>query len=147
MPPPAQHSSPRAPQAAHIPAVQRAPDAVQVIGPPPPMPPSGAAPPQQAWLTAPHAVPDAVWHDPLLQVPLVPLPVQAAPLAVHMPPTQQPPLWQLFAAQQAWPAAPQLVPTGVVGRVTPLPPPQPAAPNRNAAATAPANAAHSRPPL
>jgi hypothetical protein len=90
-PPPAQHSSPRAPHALHIPAVHRAPDAVQVIGPPP-MPPSGAAPPQQAWLTAPQAVPLAVWHDPLLHVPLVPLPVQAAPLAVHIPPTQQPPL-------------------------------------------------------
>jgi hypothetical protein len=146
-PPPAQHSSPRLPHAAHVPAVHRAPDAVQVIGAPPPMPPSGAAPPQQGWLTAPQVAPLAVLHDPLLHVPVVPLPVQVAPLAMHMPPTQQPPLLQLFAAQQACPAAPQLVPTGVVGSPVPLPPLQPAAPNRNTAAAAAARAAKTRPPV
>jgi hypothetical protein len=43
--------------------------------------------------------------------------VQADPLATHLPARQHPPPWQLFAAQQAFPAVPQLVtpvpPTGV----------------------------------
>lgn len=34
--------------------------------------------------------------------------MQADPLATHIPPMQQPPDWQLLAAQQAWPAVPQL---------------------------------------
>jgi hypothetical protein len=40
-------------------------------------------------------------QEPFEQVPLVPAPVQAEPLATHIPPMQQPPDWQLFAAQQA----------------------------------------------
>jgi hypothetical protein len=51
-------------------------------------------------------------HDPFEQVPLVPSPMQVDPLPRHIPATQQPPDWQLFAAQQACPAAPQLCPPG-----------------------------------
>jgi len=54
-------------------------------------------------------MPPLVWHDPFEQVPLVPAPVQVDPLPIHLPATQHPPPWQLFAAQQALPAVPQLV--------------------------------------
>jgi proline- and glutamine-rich splicing factor len=90
-PPPAQQAMPRLPQATQLPPVQRAPDPVQVIGPPPPPPASTTTPPQQVWPTAPHVVPPAVWQDPFEQVPAVPAPVQADPLATHIPTTQQPP--------------------------------------------------------
>jgi hypothetical protein len=63
------------PQATQVPPVQRAPLAVQNVAPPP-FPPS-TAPPQQAWPTAPHGVPAGPVHEPLLQVPLTPAPVQA----------------------------------------------------------------------
>ena len=91
--PPEQQACPLAPQATHMPVVQRALEAVQVVGAPPPpdrppapAPPSPPAPagatvPQQIWPTAPHVVPVPSWHDPLLQVPVVPLPVHADPLA------------------------------------------------------------------
>jgi hypothetical protein len=73
---------------------QRAPEAVQV----PPSPASLA--PQHAWPTAPQAtVP--FWHDPFVQVPAVPPPMQVIPAATHFPPAQQPPPSQVFAAQQA----------------------------------------------
>jgi hypothetical protein len=104
-PPPAQQVSPRLPQLTQLPPEQRAPEAVQVIGPPPPKPPPAppapVPPPQQVWPTAPHVAPAVVLHEPLEQVPLVPEPMQVDPLATHVPPMQQPPDWQLLAAQQA----------------------------------------------
>jgi hypothetical protein len=130
-PPPPQHSAPRLPHATHIAPAQRAPDPVQVMTPPPippPLPPAPPAPPpstageppQQVWPTAPHTAPLAVMHDPFEQVPAVPAPMHADPLATHMPPTQQPPDWQVFAAQHARPGAPQLG--------APMPPPVPGPP-------------------
>ena len=57
-------------------------------------------------------MPAASWHEPLLQVPVTPLPppVQLAPLAWHMFPTQQPPALHEFAAQQRCPSPPQVAP-------------------------------------
>jgi hypothetical protein len=130
VPPPVQHSAPRLPHATHMPPAQRAPAAVQVgtppapRPPPPPPPPStGAAPPQQVCPTAPQAAPAAVLHDPLEQVPAVPSPMHAEPLPMHVPPTQQPPDWQLFVAQHARPGAPQLL-----FAPPPRPPPAPVTP-------------------
>jgi hypothetical protein len=76
------------PQALHVPLLQRVPLAVQYcwLGPPPgpPIPPSAppapaslGAVPQQAWSTAPQGVPLAVVHEPAVQVPETPVPVQA----------------------------------------------------------------------
>src|SRR5262245_11731024 len=94
-----------------VPPEQRAPDAVQVMKPkpPPPPPPSTAAPPQQVSPTAPQAAPLAFLHDPFEQVPVVPSPMQVEPLAMHIPATQQPPDWQVLAAQHPRPGAPQLL--------------------------------------
>ena len=73
-----------------MPPVQRVPAAVHVVGMPPPRPaapdspppPAGVKLPQQISLTAPHLVPLPSAQDPLLQVPVVPLPpMQAEPLA------------------------------------------------------------------
>jgi hypothetical protein len=81
--------------------VQRAPEAVQVVPP---------LAPQQIWPIAPHAVPAAFWHEPLVHMPVVlPLP-QLAPDAMQFPATQQPPPLQVFDAQQAWPAPPHAAP-------------------------------------
>lgn len=109
-PPPAQQVSPRLPQLTQLPPEQRAPEAVQVIAPPPNPPPAPPAPepPQQVCPTAPQVTPVLVLHDPFEQVPLVPEPMHVEPLPMHVPPMQQPPDWQLFAAQQACPAVPQL---------------------------------------
>jgi hypothetical protein len=53
-----------------------------------------------------------------MQVPAVPPPMHSDPLAVHIPPVQQPPDAQVFAAQHICPAAPQapfpFPPPGVV---------------------------------
>jgi hypothetical protein len=94
-PPPAvQHGWPAEPHASQVPIAQRAPGAVQV----PPTPASLV--PQHACVAAPQsAVP--FWHEPLMHMPEVPPPVQVAPPAMHMLPTQQPPLLQVLAAQQA----------------------------------------------
>ena len=94
-PPPAvQHGWPVEPHASQVPIAQRAPGAVQV----PPTPASLV--PQHACVAAPQsAVP--FWHEPLMHMPEVPPPVQVAPPAMHMLPTQQPPLLQVLAAQQA----------------------------------------------
>jgi hypothetical protein len=62
---PPQQAWPLAPQASQVAPLQRAPGPVQV----PPAPPS--VPPQQAWLTAPHV---PFWQEPLMHIPLVPLP-------------------------------------------------------------------------
>jgi hypothetical protein len=71
-------------------------------------------------------------HDPFEQVPLVPAPMQVIPLPTHVPETQQPPDWQLFAAQQACPAAPQLCPPGPTVVDDELPPQDaPSAENSN----------------
>jgi hypothetical protein len=43
-----------------------------------------------------------------VQVPAVPPPMHSDPLAMHMFATQQPPLLQVLAAQQTWPAPPQV---------------------------------------
>jgi hypothetical protein len=82
-----------------MPEVQRLPDAVHVVGVPPPParpptpparpaapvsppPPAGVKLPQQISPTAPHFVPLPSSQEPLLQVPVVPLPpMQAEPLA------------------------------------------------------------------
>jgi|SRR5665213_2284793 len=119
--PPPQQAAARLPHAVHVPPEQRVPEAVQVIGPPPP--PSEVEPPQHTWLTFPQAVPVAVWQDPAVHIPLVPAPVQAPPLAVHIPASQQPPPLQALAAQQIWPEPPQatVVPPGPTLVV--LPPP------------------------
>jgi hypothetical protein len=67
----------------------------------------------------------------LVHIPVVPPPVQVAPLATHIPPVQQPPLSQVLAGQQAWPVPPQLAPVAppalavVVPPVPPLRPPVP----------------------
>jgi hypothetical protein len=104
-PPPWQQAAPLVPHAVHIeaaappsapppaaPCVQRAPEAVQVVPP---------LAPQQIWPIAPHAVPAAFWHEPLVQVPVVlPLP-QVVPAPTHIPATQQPPPLQVLEAQQA----------------------------------------------
>jgi len=83
-----------------MPIVQRAPEAVQVVGPPPPPParppappappplwpaaPEEATVPQQISPIEPHLVPAPSWQDPLLQVPVVPFPpMHAEPLAWH----------------------------------------------------------------
>lgn len=109
-PPPAQQASPRLPQLVQLPPEQSAPEAVHVMEPPPPKPPPAplAPPPQHVCPTAPQATPAVFRHDPFEQVPLVPALMQVDPLPTHIPATQQPPDWQLFAAQQACPAAPQL---------------------------------------
>ena len=66
--------------------------------------------PQRIRPIAPHAVPAAFWHEPLVQVPVVlPLP-QVVPAPTHIPPTQQPPPLQVLEAQQAWPAPPHAGP-------------------------------------
>jgi hypothetical protein len=91
---PEQHAWPLAPHATHMLIMQRALEAVHVVGPPPPPDrppapapppppaPAGATVPQQICPTAPHVVPVPSWHDPLLQVPVVPLPpMHADPLA------------------------------------------------------------------
>jgi len=121
--PPLQQSCPLAPQAAHMPIEHRAPDAVHVVGPPPPppaRPPAPPAPPlwpaapdegtvpQQISPIEPHFVPAPSWHEPLVQVPVVPFPpMQADPLAWHRFWTQQPPASQVFAAQHVSPSPPQ----------------------------------------
>jgi hypothetical protein len=43
-----------------------------------------------------------------MHIPAVPPPMQVAPAAMHMLPTQQPPPLQVLIAQQAWPGAPQV---------------------------------------
>jgi hypothetical protein len=109
-PPPVQHSPPGPPHAEHVAPEQRAPEAVHVALKLP-APPSAA--PQHCWPTPPQtSVP--FWHEPPLQVPASPAPMQAEPEAVHMPRMQQPPELQAFAPQQTWPAAPHGVPLGVV---------------------------------
>jgi hypothetical protein len=92
-PPPVQQASPALPHVSQVPMLQRAPDAVQV----PPMPASLV--PQQGCVAAPQRV-VPFWHEPLMHMPEVPLPVQVAPPAMQFPPTQQPPLLHVFAAQQ-----------------------------------------------
>jgi hypothetical protein len=78
-----QQASPALPQAVHIPLLQRVPPAVQDCwlkpppGPPPSAPASLGSGPQQTWFSAPHGAPLAVVHDPALQVPDTPVPVQA----------------------------------------------------------------------
>jgi protein TonB len=89
-----QQASPLAPHATHMPIVQRVLDAVQVVGPPPPPPDRPPAPPpapveatmpQQISPTAPQVVPVPSWHEPLVQVPAMPVEplvaMQADPLA------------------------------------------------------------------
>jgi len=88
---PLQHGWPVLPHATHIMAEHCAPAPVHVM--PVPVP-------QQAWPTAPHAMPP-IWHEPFVHMPEVPLPAQVAPAAMQSPPTQQPPLLHVFAAQQA----------------------------------------------
>jgi hypothetical protein len=90
---PEQQACPLAPHATHEPPVHRVLEAVHVVGapappdrPPAPAPPSPPAPvvasvPQQICPTAPHIVPVPSWHDPLLQVPVVPFPGQVVPVA------------------------------------------------------------------
>jgi hypothetical protein len=142
----AQHCMPLAPQAVHIaapppmPAVQRAPGAVQV--PMPPIPP----PPQHAWPTAPQGAPASPTQEPFMHMPAVP--AQFAPLARHVAPEQQPPLLQELPAQQAWPVPPQFAaappappaPAPPVLPAAPVvpPPPRPAAPVVPAAPVEPA---------
>jgi hypothetical protein len=93
--PPPQHAWPVPPQATHIMLEHVAPGPVQVM--PPPVP-------QQLWVSAPQ-----VPHEPFMHMPDVPPPVQVDPAAMQVPPTQQPPLLQVFAAQQSWPGPPQAV--------------------------------------
>jgi len=127
-----QQACPLPPHAAHIPPLQRLDDAVHVIvapapgnpvPPPAPLPPPAPVAPQQIWPTAPHAVPVPSWHEPLLQVPVTPVPppVHVEPLAWHMLPTQQPPSLQLFAAQQRWPSPPQVAPVAPPALAPPVP--------------------------
>ena len=102
-----------------MPIEQRSSGAVQT----PPTPASFS--PQQAWVAAPHGV-LPLWQEPPVHVPLVLLPVQVIPEARHCPPIQQPPLLQLFAAQQAWPLPPQVVAAPPAPPFEPAPPPAPA---------------------
>ena len=128
-----QHACPLVPHASHIPFVQRAPEAVHVMienppppGPPPaPLPPPAPVEPQQIWPTAPQVVPVPSWQEPLLHVPVVPFPpVQAAPLAWHIPVTQHPPPLQVLAAQQLCPSPPQAG-AAVPPEPAPVAPPEP----------------------
>jgi hypothetical protein len=133
---PPQHAPPEVPQATHVdgapiaPARQTAPGAVQEVLPPPPAPP-----PQQGSPTAPHrTVPPSVpsrWHDPLEHVPAVPPPMHSDPLAVQVPPVQQPPALQVLAAQQGWLVPPQFAP----GVPPPELPPPPQAPTPRVSTT------------
>ena len=84
--PPPQQRWVAAPQGSQVPAPQVMPGAVQI----PPLPP------QQFWF-APPQVP----HEPFMHVPDVPMPVHVVPEPTQVPPTQQPPLLQVFRAQQA----------------------------------------------
>jgi len=126
--------------------VHSVPEAVHVVNVTcaPPRPPAPVAPPQHVWLKPPQAAPVMVWHDPLLQVPVVPAPVQAAPLARHVPPTQHPSALHAFAAQQTCPDPPQatVVPPGP-SLVVVLPPQAP--PRVNNAAKQAINSNRSRP--
>jgi hypothetical protein len=133
VPKPVQHAPPFDPHAVHIDVavppsvvagvvVQRVPEAVQV---PPPTPP-----PQQGSPTAPQFAPAIVWHDPFVHMPLVPPPMQVAPLAMHIPPVQQPPPVQVLAGQQAWPVPPQLAPAAPPAPATAPPAPLPLRPPR-----------------
>jgi hypothetical protein len=138
----------------HIPAVQRAPLAVQKVTPPPPgaggSPPSGAvagastaaAAPQQIWFNPPHGDPTALVQDPAVQVPemLAPLQVWPAPTQVLTvgPPSvargiQHPPPLQLLPPQQGSLAAPHArgarsFMLGVSPAVPSFPVPPPASP-------------------
>jgi hypothetical protein len=78
-----------------------------------------------------------LWHDPLAQVPVMPLPMQAEPLPTHVPPMQQPSPLHAFAAQQTCPDPPQgtVVPPGP-SLVVVLPPQAPATLTTAASATA-----------
>src|SRR3569833_534496 len=139
-----QLTCPLAPHASHIPLALRVAEAVHVIcekpppgnpvpppAPPAPVPPPAPVAPQQIWPTAPQVVPVPSWHEPLLQVPVTPLPapVQVEPLAWHMFPTQQPPSLQLFEAQQRCPSPPQVAPEAPPALAPPVPavvaPPEP----------------------
>jgi hypothetical protein len=60
--PPVQQAAPAVPHATHLPAVQRAPEAVQVMPPPPP------PVVQQSWPIAPQAVPPGA-HEPFVHMP------------------------------------------------------------------------------
>jgi hypothetical protein len=125
------------PQAAHVPFEQLAPEPVQYANAPTA---PASPPPQQAWPTAPHGPPEAVEQLPLLQVPEMPVPVQASPEPIQVEPvvpkTQQPPPLQLLPAQQGWPEAPHATapppapPVAVAPPVAPLVvlPPEPTAP-------------------
>jgi hypothetical protein len=84
--PPPQQGWPVPPQVPHTPMAQTTPGAVQV----PPLPP------QQFCVEPPH-----VPHEPFMHIPEVPMPVHVVPAATQSPPMQQPPLLQVFRAQQA----------------------------------------------
>src|SRR4051794_3039661 len=99
---------------------------------------------------APHAA-LPVPHVPLVHMPR--LPPQVAPVAWHMPVTQQPPALQVLAAQQGWPVPPQAAPVPAApvpaAPVPAAPPsvPAPAAPVPAAPVPAPPSAPVPAPPV
>src|SRR5262245_1104629 len=113
--PPPQQAWPEPPQATHILLVQRAPEAVQKVLP--------KLPPPHCCPMAPQGMPMR-WQEPFMHIP--PPPPHMVPLPWHWPRTQQPPLLQVLAAQQAWPGPPQFAPEPPAPPAAPpAPPPEP----------------------